>query len=66
MKVLYIDPPGGWLYGFPQIWDTEEYPSYKDLLRAKGYPEKDIALACEYSRSWYEEDGQCCKKETAE
>ena len=49
---LMVDPPSGWMYGFPALWDKEQYPEVEEFLRAKGYPEKDIDFACSYMRMW--------------
>ena len=50
----WIDPPGGWRYGFPKkIKDGE---SYIEMLREAGYPEEDIDLALKYSRQWEQSD----------
>lgn len=45
----------GWAYGFPAKWDKEKYPTYRELLLAHGYPEKDIEFAEMYSWMWEEE-----------
>lgn len=47
--VTYVDPPGGWLYGFPAPLQGD----YEKQLRKAGYPEADIPLALEHS--WYHE-----------
>jgi hypothetical protein len=41
-----VDPPSGWLYGFPAPLQDD----YVKQLREAGYPEKDIDLALRYSR----------------
>lgn len=52
-----IDPPSGWLYGFPK-----EMPSFvidtKAWLVANGYPKKEIDEHGEYFyvRIWMEDD----------
>ena len=46
----WIDPPGGWKYGFPR--KIEDGESYAEMLRESGYPEKDIELALKWSRQW--------------
>lgn len=51
-KKVMVDPPSGWKYGFPAVWDREQYPKVEELLRAKGYPEKDIEFASCYLRIW--------------
>lgn len=49
-----IDPPSGWLYGFPK--ELPEGKDYRELLLESGYPENDIEFAMTYSRSWTEPD----------
>lgn len=49
---LWVDPPSGWRYGFPMIWDPAETPDVISFLRQNGYPEKDIPFACQYLRMW--------------
>ena len=53
---LMVDPPSGWMYGFPALWDQAVHPELEDFLRAKGYPEKDISFACSYCRMWLPEE----------
>lgn len=53
IKVI-VDPPSGWKHGFPCV--LEEGKNLIDLLREKGYPEKDIDLALKHTRMWKEED----------
>jgi hypothetical protein len=48
----WVDPPAGWRYGFPAVWDSLEEPSLREFFLKKGYPEKDIELALKYYRSW--------------
>ena len=55
MSAVMIDPPSGWMYGFPAKLDRD-VESYEELLRRKGYPEKDIDFALQYSRQWKVED----------
>jgi len=58
---VWVDPPSGWMYGFPAVWNKEEFPDFKEFLRTHGYPEKDIDFASSYCRMWdYEEEGECC------
>lgn len=49
---LMVDPPSGWMYGFPMVWDKELEPDLKTFLRAKGYPEKDLDFAMNHIRMW--------------
>lgn len=47
MKVL-IDPPSGWMYGFPK--EVEEDSDWEEVLKEAGYPKKDIEFALSYMR----------------
>ncbi len=44
---VWVDPPGGWAYGFPAPLQGD----YEKQLREAGYPESDIPLAL--AHSWY-------------
>lgn len=55
MKVLMIDPPLGWRFGFPRPYDKLDTQTLKDWLLEKGYPPSMVSLAEEYSRYWTEE-----------
>jgi hypothetical protein len=48
----WADPPSGWRYGFPKVWDYEMYPDFAEWLLDNGYPQKDLELALNYSRFW--------------
>lgn len=54
VKKTFCDPPSGHKYGFP--CEIKPGQNYEDLLREKGYPEKDMELALKYSRFWTEEE----------
>lgn len=43
---LIVDPPSGWMYGFPAPLKED----YEQQLRDAGYPEKDIPFALKHSR----------------
>lgn len=53
---VMVDPPSGWMYGFPALWDKKKYGTLAMFLRAKGYPEKDIDFALSYCRMWVPTD----------
>ena len=36
-KLVWVDPPAGWMYGFPKIWDKEKHPDLEVWLVDKGY-----------------------------
>lgn len=42
MKLQWIDPPSGWKYGFPKIWDSEAQPNVHKFLCDNGYPHELI------------------------
>jgi hypothetical protein len=52
---FFIDPPSGWRYGFPKIWDPVDGP-VEEWLLAEGYPQKDIEFACKHLRAWLAAD----------
>lgn len=52
---VFIDPPSGWAYGFPALWNRAEYPNVGDFLRSKGYPEDQITFAVGALRMWLPE-----------
>jgi hypothetical protein len=35
---LWVDPPEGWRYGFPKVWDSMKYPNLYMWLAQEGYP----------------------------
>ncbi len=49
---FYVDPPGGWKYGFPAEYDETKDGTMEDFFRFKGYPEQDIEFAIKNYRSW--------------
>ena len=54
-KVLVIDPPSGWKYGFPKPVPEAFFNEGFDLggwLIECGYPAEHIELAIKYSRYW--------------
>ena len=54
-KVLLIDPPSGWRYGFPRPMPEtffDEGFDMGDWLISCGYPAADVPLALKYSRYW--------------
>lgn len=52
----YVDPPSGWKYGFPKMWDGKG--SMDEWLIAEGYPKKEIDKMGDYFfvRCWAAED----------
>lgn len=61
-KVLMIDPPSGWRYGFPMPLPEERPTNTLVWLVEQGYPQKEIDAMGEYfyCRYWETEveDGE--------
>lgn len=61
-KMLIIDPPSGWLYGFPRPV-PQEYIKNESLMRlwlhSVGYPTSLIDIALKHSRYWEKDMNQC-------
>lgn len=55
----WIDPPGGWRWGFPKIMPNN-VENFRDWLVQEGYPQSEIdALGSHfYVRMWEEETPQ--------
>jgi hypothetical protein len=52
----YIDPPSGWRYGFPKVYDETKDGTIEEFLIKNGYPKKDIEFAVKYTRYWKAKD----------
>jgi hypothetical protein len=37
-----VDPPGGWRYGFPKVYDSGLEITLRDWLVVEGYPKHEI------------------------
>jgi hypothetical protein len=48
-NMMWIDPPEGWRYGFPAIYDPEKDGQMSDWIVRKGYP---LLTIKEYGESW--------------
>ena len=46
---IWVDPPEGWRYGFPAIYDPEKDGQMSEWIVRKGYPLQTIK---EYGESW--------------
>ena len=58
MNKLWVDPPEGWKFGFPAIYDPVNDGKMRDWIISKGYP---VQIIKEYGdqwmvRSWYAEE----------
>jgi hypothetical protein len=45
----WVDPPEGWRWGFPKVWDDEEWPDLHTFLVLSGYPDTDMTM---HTRMW--------------
>jgi hypothetical protein len=45
-----IDPPSGWLYGFPKVYNPNPGETLQDFLVRSQYPKKDVDFAMKYMR----------------
>lgn len=52
MAKMMIDPPSGWQYGFPRVYDETQDGPIDQFLLDNGYPPKDVEFALQYMRSW--------------
>ena len=48
-NMIWVDPPEGWKYGFPAIYDPEKDGQMSDWIISKGYP---IQIIKEYGEQW--------------
>ena len=50
---ILIDPPSGWKYGFPMVYDIDETTeTLIEWLVRKGYPANQADFAAQHSRMW--------------
>lgn len=47
-----VDPPSGWQYGFPALWNPAE-GSLEEFYRSKGYPEELMEDGLRHTRMWF-------------
>lgn len=55
-RFLWVDPPSGWQFGFPKIWDKQKYPNLLDFLKKHNVPENIINL--DRYRFWVADEEQ--------
>ena len=68
IEVIYIDPPSGWMYGFPRRVDEKpEDMTFPEWFVSLGYPEDSAVWASEncgmITRTIEEEEGHKPTKE---
>jgi hypothetical protein len=53
----WVDPPEGWKYGFPKIWDKSKDSDWETWLTKNGYP-RDLINQIPYVRMWKAKDDE--------
>jgi hypothetical protein len=48
-NMIWVDPPEGWKYGFPAIYNPDTDGQMSDWIISKGYP---IQIIKEYGEQW--------------
>lgn len=60
MVKYIIDPPDGWMYGFPKVCPVEVYEGSDEDIRAwiieQGYPKANAYASWFYYRTWRQFD----------
>lgn len=53
-KILVVDPPSGWLFGFPKPCPTDVMndAEFGEWLMQQGYPPSLVDQALRHSRYW--------------
>jgi hypothetical protein len=53
---MWIDPPSGWKYGFPKVWEGNG--NMTEWLLSEGYPQQEIDSCGDYFfvRQWLVEE----------
>jgi len=46
---IWVDPPEGWKFGFPAIYDPDADGQLSEWIISKGYP---VLIIKEYGESW--------------
>ena len=47
-----IDPPGGWRYGFPKLYNPKQDETLAQWLVREGYPPQEVEWAINHLRTW--------------
>jgi SH3-like domain-containing protein len=48
--MIWVDPPEGWKFGFPAIYDPEKDGQMSEWIISKGYP---VQIIKEYGEQWH-------------
>ena len=41
-KKIWVDPPAGWKYGFPKVYEQETDGDMTKWMLKEGYPQREI------------------------
>lgn len=52
MKQIMVDPPSGWMYGFPLPYDAKKDGDLGEFFAKNGYPKEEIDFALRHTRFW--------------
>lgn len=54
-KPVMVDPPNGYIYGFPKLYSKEDHPNFYTWIVQEGYPQEEIDKyeGQFYCRFWY-------------
>lgn len=57
-KPVMIDPPNGYQYGFPKLYDKLKNPNFYEWIVSEGYPQEEIDRfeGQFYCRFWHPKD----------
>ena len=51
-KLVWVDPPSGWQYGFPKLYTREVDGDMSEWMVQQGYPEELMDVAKLGTRMW--------------
>jgi len=52
---IWVDPPSGWRYGFPKLWN-DDYEPLEEFLVNNGYPQSEVSFAMKWVRMWKDDE----------
>ena len=51
-KLVWVDPPSGWQYGFPKLYNREVDGDISEWMVQQGYPEELMDIANLGTSTW--------------
>ena len=55
-KLVWVDPPWGWQFGFPKLYNREVDGDMSEWLVQQGYPEELMSIANLGTGTWDAKD----------